>query len=512
MKYKNTEGKLPNEFKGCAFSGVPGLGMGRNNYVAWGVTLGFTDVQDIYILTPDPNNANHYLVDGKSLPLNVTTQTIKTMDAGTVTIQVRNSIFGNILGDSSTLLPAFRWTANLDNDTSINGVYSMLLSTNWEEFRTSVNQIKSVVFNYAFSDVNGNVGYKLSGLIPIRREGHTGRYPVKGDTMAYDYDGYVPIEKAPELYNPPRGYISSANNRIVPPGYPYLISADYFFDYRQRRIQKLMTDLFKNTTRKFNVQDMVNIQLDTYSTIYSEYRFMFVNMSSAVSKLAITKNATQVKPKPYTTYLQQVIDWDGYETYTSKEASLFETFLRFLGTMVSKEMGDATESTKLPLWYFYKDAMLRNNDPACLTKGYATCTDYAASVFVQAVDYLYLKFGYIPMWKELHTTPIYHIAGKDTIIIGCLSEILLKTEGGTETVLLNNMDEDFNTNEGPVYRQIISFDSVTKDRWILPTGNDGNIFSNSYDNMGPLYASGKYLEIKSTTEATIQNSYTIVVQ
>ncbi|EFC41727.1 predicted protein [Naegleria gruberi] len=507
MNYRtSSDSSAPRNFSGAAFSGVPGIGIGRNEYIGWGVTLGYTDVQDLYILTPDPSNENNYLVDGVSKPFTIYSETIKISGADPVTIKVRESIFGPVLSESKTELPALRWIAQVENDTSVNNYYALILSKNWNEFRTYVNGIKSIVFNYAFMDVNGNIGYKLSGRIPMRREGHTGRYAVRGDTMTWDYDGYVPVDKAPEVYNPKRGYVSSANNRVVPPGYPYTVSADYFFDYRQQRIQELFAVLMKQnaeTGSKLTMQDMINIQLDTFSVVYRDYKFMFVNMTSGMAK----------KGSKYSDLLTSLINWDGYMKKTSKEASLFEGFLRYFGTLASKEMeGAEAANYRLALWYYYKDAMLRNNDQACINQGYSTCTDYAIAKFVLMVDTFYNQYGEIPTWGTIHATPIYHIAGKDTPIIGCLSEIILKTEGGTETVLLNNVDENYQTNEGPVYRQILTFNNALhRDKLILPTGNDGNIFAKNYDNMGTLYANGEYLDSKYVEEADISDTFVINV-
>ncbi|KAL9648362.1 hypothetical protein ABK040_001941 [Willaertia magna] len=105
------------------------------------------------------------------------------------------------------------------------------------------------------------------------------------------------------------------------------------------------------------------------------------------------------------------------------------------------------------------------------------------------------QFYLIPTWPTLHDYPMYHLAGKDTPFIGFFSQIVIIIEGGTETVLLSNFDGDFHTIEAPFYRQIIIFNTKGNDKWILPSGNDGNMFSRTYDNMGSLFGKGEYLEM-----------------
>nr|CAG4710185.1 unnamed protein product [Naegleria fowleri] len=504
----------PKELRGAAFPGVPGIVLGRNEYIAWGITLGYTDVQDIYMLKADSSKEDYYVVDGVSLPFKTFTETIKSSDSAPVTIKIRESIFGTVVGSSETEFPAYRWVAQQDNDKSFNYLIHLMFSKNWDEFKTNVNGMTSIVFNFAYLDVYGNIGYKLSGLIPIRREGHTGRYIVRGDTKAWDYSGYLPTNQNPELFNPAKGYVSSANNRVVPPGYPILVSANYFFYYRQERIQELMDELMKNAKTngaKITLQNMVDIQLDTYSILYREYRFMFVNMTSDVAKFAST--SSYASTRKYSQHLQTLLVWDGYVKRTSTEASLFEGFLRYLSTLVSKEFGDNSETKKMALFYFYKDAMLRNNDIACLSKNFKSCTEYGAATFIHVVDLFYQQYGKIPEWGDIHTTPIYHISGKDTPILGCLSKISLSTDGGTETILLNNMNENYETIEAPVFREIISFNSVNEDRFIIPTGNDGNLFSKTYENMGTLYAKGQYLSFASNmSQVNAVDTYLIYVK
>ena len=83
--------------------------------------------------------------------------------------------------------------------------------------------------------MDGNIGYQTPGKIPIRAKGD-GTMPVPGWTDEYEWTGIIPFEQLPFAYNPPQGYIATANNAVVGPDYPYLITMDWDYGFRAQRI------------------------------------------------------------------------------------------------------------------------------------------------------------------------------------------------------------------------------------------------------------------------------------
>ena len=133
---------------------------------------------------------------------------------------------------------ALRWTA-LDPDRMIEGIFSMARAKNCEEFHKALRHWATPVQNVVYADTQGNIAYTYPGRIPVRKNGD-GRLPVPGWTDEYEWDGYIPYESLPHIYNPPEGYIASANNRTLPDDYPIHIDIEPISGDRAQRIHELI--------------------------------------------------------------------------------------------------------------------------------------------------------------------------------------------------------------------------------------------------------------------------------
>jgi penicillin amidase len=107
--------------------------------------------------------------------------------------------------------------------------------------------------------VDGNIGYQPMGFIPVRASGD-GRVPISGADGRHDWIGYVDFEKLPNVYNPPGGIIATANAKITPQGYPYLLATQWFPPYRTERIYEVL-----KSGKKFSPADMLALQTDVTS-------------------------------------------------------------------------------------------------------------------------------------------------------------------------------------------------------------------------------------------------------
>ena len=108
-------------------------------------------------------------------------------------------------------------------------------------FRQALRDFTSPVQNVVYADTQGNIAYSLPGRIPIRAQGD-GSVPSPGWTGEFEWTGYIPFESLPRAYNPPEGFIATANNAVVGPDYPYLIGTDFDYGYRAKRIVDLITN------------------------------------------------------------------------------------------------------------------------------------------------------------------------------------------------------------------------------------------------------------------------------
>jgi penicillin amidase len=245
---------------GATLPGLPGVVIGHNGRIAWGVTNTNPDVQDLFV--ERVNARNEALYRDQWEPLTVIPETIKVKGEEDVELFVRVSRHGPLISDviDGTGDPlAFRWTALDPEDNTLRAFLGINRAQSWEEFTEALRSYHAPMQNFVYADVDGNIGYFAPGAVPIRAAGD-GRVPAEGWSGANDWTGYIPHEELPQDVNPTRGYIATANNRLVPDSYPYLISTDWAAPYRAQRIVELI-----EARPTHSVDDMAALQADVVS-------------------------------------------------------------------------------------------------------------------------------------------------------------------------------------------------------------------------------------------------------
>jgi Penicillin amidase/Protein of unknown function (DUF3574) len=135
---------------------------------------------------------------------------------------------------------ALRWTGNDPTDNCVLAGLAYNRAHDWREFLEASRVHRPFDQNYVFADYRGNIGYIAAATIPMRPKGDDGRLPVEGWTGEHEWSGYVPFAELPKLYNPPQGYIVTANNKVAGDEYPYLIGTNFSAPYRAARIIEMI--------------------------------------------------------------------------------------------------------------------------------------------------------------------------------------------------------------------------------------------------------------------------------
>ena len=250
----NLDSDCSYDVTGFSFAGAPGVIIGHNDRIAWGFTNVGPDVQDLFIEKINPNNPNQYEVNGQWVDMILVNETIQVAGGDPVPVQIRYTRNGPIISDTYKPLEDFtsqagialpehyalslRWTA-LEPSPTFDAIWQFDRARNWDEFRQAASNFSVPSQNLVYADVDGNIGYQMPGNIPIRANGD-GTLPVPGWTDDYQWTGYIPFEELPFAFNPPQGYIATANNAVVGPDYPYLITTGWDYGYRARRIVELI--------------------------------------------------------------------------------------------------------------------------------------------------------------------------------------------------------------------------------------------------------------------------------
>jgi len=482
---------------GVSFAGIPGVMQGHNQWVAWGLTNGFSDVQDLFIehLRVDDDGKTRYEYRGQWLDADVLSEVIPVKGHDPITETVIITRHGPIINLLSPDLCgeeplALCWTA-LREDAPVSTLFKMNAARNCKEFREALRGWTTPTQNSVYADTKGNIGYTLAGSIPIRNKGD-GRLPVPGWNGDHEWTGYIPFEKLPHMYNPQKGYVATANNKVVDDDYPYYLGLDVGMGNRCQRIEEMIEAIAKHS-----IDDISRMQVDQVSIAAR-------NIGGVLGKL-VTENEV-LKP-----VVRRFSNWDGCLKVTSPEAAVYEVFIHilidrllkpFLGDMTeyyagkgptpviktSNMLGDHSRKWLLSIiddsssvWWTYQEGVSRE--------------DHLSSALLEAVEYLKTNCG--PniddwQWGKLHQITFSHSLGSVKPLDKLLNRGPFPMGGDVDTIWMGHAGMNHissNTFVGPQFRFIGDFDNWNNSRGVIVPGQSGHPASKHYaDGIRPWFS------------------------
>lgn len=487
----------PFEVSGFTMPGTPGVLIGHNDSVAWGFTNGAEDVTDLYL---EKVSGDRYRWNGAWYPLTTRTEVIKVAGGKPTTITVRSTRHGPLVSDVDTELAgvgrhapapadaaaagasrdggyavALRWTA-LEPNRTADALFELDTAQDWTEFRAAAADFSVPSQNMIYADTHGDIGYQTPGQIPIRRAGD-GRWPVPGWTDAYEWTGYIPFAQLPNAYNPPQGYIVTANNQIVPSEYPYLLSKDFDYGYRAAEIQRRISQDIAGG-RRISPAQISAIQLDQHNPLADT----LVPYLRAVPVDAATARARDL-----------LTGWDGDEPADSAAAAYFNQVWAELLRMafVSKLPKDVDVSGESP-WFAVTQNLLGDptspwwDDPSTPTR--ENRDQLLARAMSAARAHLADAYGSDPTrwrWGTMHTlTPTHQTLGANgpAPLRWLLNGESTPLGGGSAIVDANGFDaaKGFTVTQVPSMRMVVDTGNLDASTWINLTGASGHVSNPNY--------------------------------
>jgi len=261
---------------GVIFAGIPGIILGHNDHVAWGVTNVGPDVQQLYIEERNPDNRNEFLFEDKWEEAEVIDEPIKVKDQETIDYEVVETRHGPVISEfaedsGKKEVLSLRWTA-LDPTTELEAILEFNKATNWEEFEKGLEKFLAPAQNFVFAAKDGTIAYKANGNIPIYDSSEDALLPLPGWEKDTEWKGFIPFDELPKVVNPDKGFIATANNKIVGEDYPYHISNVWAQPYRYERIAEVLeaSDELTIEDMKALQMDMTNLQAREFVPIFSD--------------------------------------------------------------------------------------------------------------------------------------------------------------------------------------------------------------------------------------------------
>jgi len=250
---------------GVTAPGAPGIIIGHNEQIAWGMTNLGPDVQDLYLEKFSADGKTYQTPQG-ARAVEVRHEEIKVRkgfadtSTDTVTLDVPVTRHGPIILDKNGARYALRWTALAPQALEFRALYKLNRARNWDEFRAALSDYTGPTQNFVYADAAGHIGYYGAGVIPVRKTGD-GSVPYDGTTDAGEWTSFIPFDQLPHVYDPPSGLIVTANQRVVGRSYPHFLTHEWAAPYRARRIY----DLLNAQGNKLTAADFRAVQGDVTS-------------------------------------------------------------------------------------------------------------------------------------------------------------------------------------------------------------------------------------------------------
>ncbi len=500
------------EISGVSLPGALLVVAGHNRHVAWGYTDGFTDVQDLYEerLRQNASGTWEYEFKGEWQPAEVRHETIRLRGGQDVVEEVISTCHGPIVNilfreafpDSPPL--ALRWTA-LEPETTFQALYEMNIAHDCAEFHRALALFTGPGQNTVYADTHGDVGYTLSGKIPIRLKGD-GSLPVPGWTGEYEWAGFAPFEDQPHLENPPPGFIATANNPQSRETGPVSISRDYSQTDRAERITEL---------------------LDAREKIDLAYirRMHYDQVSPSALRLAAALGVLRFSEPELQDVAAQMSLWDGHLAPGSTQAAVYEATIRqaihllleaHLGDLGMRVQGQGPASG---LWgehsWEWFIHLLDTPDSPWFDLGNGERRDEVLALALrQAVATLHSRpvssvTNKLPTWGDLHRLTFRHILG-DQMPFGRLFNLGSYPIGGDGNTLWASFTHSHDLESGPMVGPPFRFIADLADLdhcWAqLAPGQSGHPASRHYrDGIRPWFA-GEYHPMLFRRDEVEQNA------
>ncbi len=304
---------------GLELPGVPGVIIGHNDRIAWGITnLGF-DVQELYAERIDLRTGqyvfqNHIEMarhEREIIPIKG-----KAPEELDLFVTRHGPVFIAENGRALTL----KWSA-FDASIFHNVFLEIDRARNWQEFRTALSHYGGPGQNFVYADVDGNIGYQATGKLPIRRN-YSGDVPVDGSSGNYEWDGYIPFDELPQAFNPPGGFVATGNQNPFPENFPYRVGGHFAAPYRSNQILNML----KASGNKLRPEDSLRVQKDVYSGFH---KFLARQVAAAYEKRGASDPVL-------TSAVGMLKSWDGQMDKDRPEPFLSDLLYQYIRKAVAE--------------------------------------------------------------------------------------------------------------------------------------------------------------------------------
>ena len=491
---------------GVSLPGVPGIMVGRNENVAFGLTNAYGDSQDLFI---EKGTDDTYLEQGQAIAFTIRKETIKIKDSEDVEIEVRSTNRGPIISDFEVFgiltkdMISFRWSSATSQSASL-GIEELLTAKNVNDFGNALEEMDVMFFNFVYADIYGNIEYKATGLIP-QRTNLAGAVPQKIDKED-PWIGFIAKNEMPNIKNPDKGWVGTANHDTRPDDYPYYYSSHFSPNYRYLRIKEVLSE-----NKKFNSEEMWDLMLDCKN-----------KQAEQLTPLFITALQTNEKTNDLAVILKK---WNYNDDIDEIGATVYHVLYdKLLNLVLDDELPNDVKdsywnnqyywSQKIDKFILEKNKFIDNiNTPE---KENITSLIVDAGIYTkQKLTEMYGANQEEWIWGKIHTVHFSSPIRKKGFGSSFVGGEIIPKKGSNETInrggYLKSETTTFETGWFSSFRMVADLNDPEKIRAVLSGGSAARVFHPNYKSQLEAWKNETWIPYWFTKEKVIENSKHLLI-
>ncbi len=483
---------------GAGEPALPGVSIGHNGAIAFGLTIFAIDQEDLYVYELNPANPLQYRYRGRWENFRQVREIIRVRDGAA---QRRTLLFtrhGPVLRFDPSARRAFalRTVWNEPGTSAYFGSARYMSARDWTQFRAAMDEWGAPSENLVFASTAGDIGWVAAGRAPVRRN-WDGLLPVPGDGR-YEWQGFFAGEDLPSVYNPPQGWFASANEMNLPAGYPIAERRLGFEWSNPTRIRRINAVLGANA--RVSVRDSMALQMDAHN--------------SDACKLKALLPAGPIANDDARAAVQMLRGWDCVDSTDSAAAALYEVWIaRHLGRALVNRV--TPQAARAIVGIGSMDAIvayLETPDTAIGPDPRAGANEVILASLITAMnDARGLLGPDVSRWSwgalhRAHFTPaIAALAPTDIAAQMTVGPLPVRGSGATPAAATYR-DDNFQAVAGASYRMVIDVGAWDNSVAVNTPGQSGDPQSPHYRDLFPLWANGDYFPLLYSRQAIEQNA------
>jgi penicillin G amidase len=465
---------------GASLPGAPSVVIGFNDNIAWGVTNAARDVIDFYRITFNGTDKSQYWLNNDWRKADLDIEKYKMKDGSVFIDTIAYTVFGPVMYDdqfngkkrvAANVNLAVRWMAH-EPSNELKALSGLNKAKNYDDYEAAIKFFSCPGQNFAFASKSGDIALWQQGKFPNKWK-MQGDFIMPGTDTSYNWKSFIPQAENPHVLNPPRAFVSSANQVPADTTYPYYLGGDYDV-YRGLQINRMLEIMSGITT-----EDMQRLQSDNYNA--------FAEAAVPYMLQHVKENVLSAAEKKY---FDSLHEWNYRNDNSLVQPTIFVNWFDLFEDMIwLDELGKQPGPARMPdaatlIELLKRDSAFAFTDDVN-TEEKETIDDIATKSFQKVCVMLASveKEGRLT-WSKFKDSGIRHLLRLEP-----LSRFHLNTGGGRNVI---NATQQY---KGPSWKMIVQLTDSTEAYGIYPGGQNGNAGSMHYDEFVTDWAEGKYYRL-----------------